>query len=158
MLHWNSRGTRLESFLFLPLLEVIFGIVLMLTSMALPILFVVFNGIHVQQYPEWIFCIGFLLFFLYMGYTLAFQWFEGKLIEGRISIRHNLRGPDFLLERPVSECEGLRNGKIRDEKGVEHTTLSFLARDGVTEIYRGVNPKEVESLQKALETLLKSVS
>ncbi|MFZ2960031.1 MAG: hypothetical protein WA705_24380 [Candidatus Ozemobacteraceae bacterium] len=157
MLRWNTSGSRLESFLYLPIWEVIFGILLMLVAVLLPVLFLTFNGIQVKQYPEWLFCLGFLGFFLYLGHTLAFQWFEGKLSNGNITIHHNLRGPDFHLERPTSEWGGLKKGELRDESGKFHTTLFFLAKDGTTEIYRSVSAHEVNSLLNALETLRKSI-
>lgn len=153
MIRWQSSGTQLDGFIYFPLMEAVFGVFLMITAVAMPVLFLKYNGIQMKQYPEWLFVLGFLLFFFWMGHTLAFQWFEARIATGKIKIKHNLRGPDLALERTLSEWTDLRMGNARDDSGREFTTLLFVAGDGVVEIYRSIDAAEVKTIKESLGTL-----
>ncbi len=138
-------------------MEVGFGIFLMVAALSVPILFLRFNGVNSQQYPEWIFCLGFLLFFLWMGSTLAFQSFEAKIKDNLLQINHNLRGPDLSYTRQLGELSEIKTGDASDETGKTYKTLLIQATDGATEVYRSVSPDEVLELKSALEVLRKSM-
>lgn len=157
MIRWHSTGPHLDGFTYVPLWEAVFGAFLMLVAVALPLLFLRYNGIQAKQYPEWLFLIAFLLFFFWMGHTLAFQWFEARLTEGKIRIYHNLRGPDLSLLRPLAEWNDLKLGQAKGQDGREFTTLLFVASDGPVEIYRSIDAAEVQTIRESLEALRRNL-
>jgi len=157
LLRWSATQARLDGFIYLPLIEASFGIFLILTAIAVPLLFLKYNGVQIGQYPEWLFCLGFLLFFLWMGKTLAYQYFDVKITDNKLRIVHNLRGPDMNFERPVKEWIETRLADAKDQEGKTYKTIVIYTTDGGTEVYRTVNNSEAETILNAFEELRKNI-
>ncbi|MBF0545590.1 MAG: hypothetical protein HQM08_14200 [Candidatus Riflebacteria bacterium] len=153
MIRWFSGVGGLEGFLFWPFWEVAVGWLLMIVALVVPLLFVIFNGFNPKQYLEWLFCLGFLVFFLWMGSVLAFQSFTARILDGRLVIDHNLRDPPLHVDIPTPEW---LSSTIRSNVNVDgklFTVLFVQTVGGECEIFRTVNFHIADYLVRALETL-----
>ena len=159
MVRWLGNAPRLEGFTYYPLLEVSFGAFLLVVCWIPLILHLKFNGVSPKNYPEWIFAIGFLVFFLWMGKTLMFQSFRARLHQGVLRVSQNLREPEEHFERPLAEVVEWRIGSARDERMDKNfKTLSVVTKDEVREIYRSVNSAEIQTIVESLKALTQGTS
>jgi hypothetical protein len=156
MIRWIGASPRLEGFFYYPVWEIAVGVFLMVSAIGLPALFLTFNGVQTKQYGEWIFCLVFFLFFGWMGKTLTFQSLTARFAGDRITIHHNLRDPELSWEAPLQQWTELKTAEAVDEQGRQMKTLLVLTADSAHEIYRSINPVEVDAIRQALEVMLKN--
>lgn len=156
MIRWVSSQSRLTGFTFYPAWEICFGLFLVMSAVALPVLFFKYNGFQAKQYPEWLFCLGFVVFFGWMGKALIFQVFLARIEADRVVIEHNLREPAVRIDRPLADWRDTLARETRGDKGESFHLLVLAVGTEAVELYRSINQAEVEDLQKALQTLHRS--
>jgi hypothetical protein len=157
MVRWLGAAPRLEGFTYYPLLEVGFGCFLAAVCWIPLFLHIRFNGLSTKNYPEWIFGIGFLVFFLWMAKALIFQSFQARVRQGVVFVTQNLREPEVSFERKLEEIAEWRIGAARDERlDRDFKTLSVVVTgEGPKELYRSVNSGEIHTICEALQALTK---
>jgi hypothetical protein len=153
VIRWTSSQARLAGFTFYPVLEIAFGLFLVMSALAVPLLFLRFNGLQGKQWPELLFCLGFLLFFGWMGKTLIFQAFLVRVEGGNLVVEHNLRDPAVSCTRPLGEWEETTIREATDGKGDRYYLLVLVAKGQAIELYRSINSAEIVALHEALVTL-----
>jgi hypothetical protein len=155
MIKWYSVQSKVSAFAYYPLLEIGVGIFLLLCSLAVPILFVVYNGIKLEQWGELLFCLGFLLLFFYMGKSLIFQSLKVSVENDKFNFYQNLRDPAVQFELDRQDFRGLAT---RDIQVGEETFILLLIKtsEHEKEFYRSVNRKEIQQICDALIKLGKS--
>jgi len=156
MIKWMNSPQGITGFSYHPTLEVGFGLFLIVVAMTVPILFFWFNGVNFRQWSEWVFCMGFLFFFGWMGYTLAWQEFRAGVHDSILSITQDLRGPDFSITIPLADWQGISFSDAHDEQGKSVRCLRLETTNGHREIYRSVSPEEINAIGDALEILRKN--
>lgn len=154
MIRWFSSGEKLPGFSYYPLLEIGVGVFLLTMSLIVPILFVIYNGVRFEQWPELLFCAGFLVLFFFMGKSLTFQSLQACRTESGFAFSQNMREPPVSLQLKSSEWQGIRTDdeQVGDETVVH---LQLKTTTGVVELYRSINRKEINKMVGALELLRK---
>ena len=84
MIKWYELEEKAACFVYYPLLEMAVGIFLMICALAVPILFLVYNGIKVEQWGELLFC---FLFFVLFLFTICLSANAQTIVEGRYIVR-----------------------------------------------------------------------
>lgn len=154
MVRWIITEERLPGFSYYPLLEMSVGIFLMLAAVALPVVFLVYNGLKAEQWGELLFCAGFLVLFLFMGKSLTFQTMRAEQTSDGFSFYQNLREPAVSHKLGQRQWLGI---KTSDEKSGEETftLLKLKTPDGELDFYKSINKKEINTLVGALGELHK---
>ncbi|MEW6711331.1 MAG: hypothetical protein AB1403_16020 [Candidatus Riflebacteria bacterium] len=149
MIKFLTVESKITGFSFFPLLEIGTGIFLMVCSLVVPILFVVYNGIKAEQWGELLFCLGFLVLFMFMGKSLVFQSMQVRKENGAVNFYQNLREPPTVFSVAEADWKGI---STRDEAVGEETyvVLYVKIKNEETELYRSVNRKEIKKICDAL--------
>lgn len=146
-----------EGFSYSPTWETAVGWFLMVSAVLMPLLYFKMNTSANRGTTEWIFCFVFMIFFLILGHSLAFQSFRAFITgEKSIQIAQDMRSPGTTLNRKVQDWRESRIGKVSDENGNEYAAVYFIGSDGPVELYRTINPAEARLLCESLEELRKS--
>lgn len=153
MIRWMSVQSRLAGFTYYPVWEIAFGLFLIMSAVAIPLLFFRFNGFQLKQAWEWLFCLGFFLFFGLLGKSLVMQVFIGHIEGSDLIVEHTLRDPSMALRRPVRDWTDTVTRQATTEKGEIFHLLVLVFGTEAIEIYRSVSPKEIASLQAAFTAL-----
>lgn len=157
MIRWAHVPGKLSGFTYIPVWEVGFGWFLMLMACLVPLLFFWYNGLQVKQYAEWLFCLIFLLFFLFLGYNLAHQSLTATVEEGRLNVTHDLREPAFSGTWPVSDWQATIE-RQEGENGRERPWKLYLRlADKDVAVYESVNQHEIAAIRQAFEELKRSM-
>ncbi len=153
MIRWMSVQSRLAGFTYYPVWEIAFGLFLIMSAVAIPLLFFRFNGFQLKQAWEWLFCLGFLLFFGLLGKSLVMQVFLAHLDGEDLVVEHNLRDPSVTIRRPVAGWTDTVTRQAASERGeVLHLLVLVFGTEAI-EIYRSVSPSEIAALQAAFTAL-----
>ncbi|NLI75719.1 MAG: hypothetical protein GX442_04665 [Candidatus Riflebacteria bacterium] len=153
MIRWMSVQSRLAGFTYYPVWEIAFGLFLIMSAVAIPLLFFRFNGFQLKQTWEWLFCLGFLLFFGLLGKSLVMQFLLAHLEGADLVVEHNLRDPSLAIRRPVIGWTDTVTRQATTERGeVFHLLVLVFGTDAI-EIYRSVSPTEIAALQAAFTAL-----
>ncbi|MDD3147989.1 MAG: hypothetical protein PHD82_11840 [Candidatus Riflebacteria bacterium] len=154
MVHWFITEERLSGFTYYPLLEIGVGIFLMLAALAMPVLFVYYNGIKPEQWAELLFCAGFLVLFMFMGKSLTFQSMQARQTSEGFSFFQNLREPAVLHTIERTNWLGIKT--VEEKKGEEtFTILQIKTPEGELDFYKSLNKKEINKMVGALVELQK---
>jgi len=156
LIRWVSSQSRLVGFNYHPVWEIVFGLFLVMSAVAIPVLFFRFNGFQLKQYPEWLFCLGFFAFFSWMGRALIFQAFLARIEGDRVVIEHNLRDPPVSISRALGEWTNTLVSESSGEKGENLHLLVLVSGTEALELYRSVNPGEIAALRDAMVDLRRS--
>ncbi len=157
MIRWAHVPGKLAGFTYIPLWEVGFGWFLMIMACLVPILFFWYNGVQTRQYAEWVFCLVFLVFFLFLGYNLAHQSLTATAEEGRLTVTHDLREPAFSGSWPIADWQ--ETVHRQDGEGDRNRPWKLCLRMADKEIlvYESVNQSEIATIKQAFEELKRSV-
>lgn len=155
MIKMISVETKITGFSYYPLLEIGTGIFLLFSSLLVPVLFLVYNGIKLEQWGELLFCLLFFLLFFYMGKSLTFQSMQVRREGENVILYQNLREPPTRLIVPATDWQGI---STRDEEMGEEIFVILYVRikNEEKEFYRSVNRKEIKKICDALIALGKS--
>lgn len=155
MIKMITIESKVGGFTYYPLLEMGTGVFLIICSLVVPILFVYYNGIKPEQWGELLFCLGFLILFLFMGKSLTFQSMHVELKGENVHFYQNLREPPTEFVIPRNEWQGI---STRDEEvGDETNVILFIKiNNSEKEFYRSVNRKEINKMCDALIALGKT--
>lgn len=157
VLRWMAPRGYPEGFSYSPSWEVGVGWLLMVVAILMPLLYFKMNTAATREMTEWLFCFVFMIFFLKLGHSLAFQSFRAVITGGNsISISQDMRTPETALSRKLQDWHESRIGKVSDENGKEYAAVYFVGSDGPHELYRTVSPAEARAICEALEELRKS--
>lgn len=155
MIKMISVEAKITGFSYYPLLEIGTGIFLLFSSLLVPVLFLVYNGIKLEQWGELLFCLLFFLLFFYMGKSLTFQSMQVRREGENVILYQNLREPPTRLIVPATDWQGI---STRDEEMGEEIFVILYVRikNEEKEFYRSVNRKEIKKICDALIALGKS--
>lgn len=146
-----------EGFTYVPAWEIAVGWFLMCVAVLLPLLYFRMNSATDRTTPEWAFCVAFMVFFLLLGRSLAFQSFRAVVSDNAaIHISQDMRMPATDLSRKLPDWRGTKTGTIAGENGREYIAVYFVGSDGPHELYRTVNAAEAGDICNALEELRNS--
>lgn len=154
MVRWIITEDRLPGFSYYPLLEAGFGVFLMLAALTVPVLFLVYNGVKLEQWGELLFCAGFFVLFMYLGKSLTFQKLHACITPDGFRFYQSLRDP--AVEHRLTRAQWL-GIKTSEEKSGEETyiLLKLKTVDGELDFYKSINRKEITTLVSELEKLHK---
>ncbi|MGM0601585.1 MAG: hypothetical protein ACQETH_17365 [Candidatus Rifleibacteriota bacterium] len=156
MIKWYTIESRLTGFTYYPLLEMGTGIFLMICSLLVPILFLIYNGLKLDQWGELLFCALFFIFFMFMGRALTFQSLKVNIKNESFVFFQNLREPPVELSLTFDQFKGIATREV--EEGNETFVLLFIkSEEKEIEFYRSVNRKEINKISEALVKLGKAV-
>lgn len=154
MIKWLTTNSNLPGFTYYPLLEIIFGIFLMIAAITVPVLFLVYNGIKAEQWAELLFCGGFLVLFIYMGKSLTFQSLQARKTTEGFEFYQNMRDPAVNISLKNKEWLGIKTEEENfDDETILHLNLKTV--NGNMELYKGINRKEIAKIVEALTALRK---
>lgn len=155
MIKWYSVQSKISGFAFFPLLEMGVGVFLMICSIAVPVLFLVYNGLKPEQWGELLFCALFLALFLFMGKSLTFQSMKVMIEDEKYHFFQNLREPpsDFFMNK--KDFHGFSTRDV-DEGGEIFIVLYLKDSGQEKEFYRSNNRKEIKKISEALIELGKN--
>lgn len=146
-----------EGFTYAPVWELAVGWFLMGVAVLMPLLYFRMNPASERGIPEMAFCLGFMVFFLLLGRSLAFQSFRAAVSNGStVHISQDMRTPSTDLSRKLQDWLGTKTGSIAGENGKEYTAVYFVGSDGPHELYRTVSTAEAREICDALEELRNS--
>ncbi len=152
MIRWIITEDRLPGFTYYPLLEMGVGVFLMLAAIAMPIVFVAYNGVKMQQWPELLFVVGFFVLFIFMGKNLTFQSMHARVTADGFAFYQNMREPAVEHRLNKADWLGIRTS---EEKSGEETfiLLKLKTANGELDFYKSINRKEISKMVGALEEL-----
>ena len=156
MIRWVITEDRLPGFTYYPLLEMGVGVFLMLAAIAMPIVFVAYNGVKAQQWPELLFVAGFFILFMFMGKNLTFQSMHARVTPDGFAFYQNMREPAVEHRLGKADWLGIRTS---DEKSGEETfiLLKLKTANGELDFYKSINRNEIKKMVGALDELHKKV-
>ena len=154
MIKWYSISDNISGFSYYPLLEMSVGIFLLIMAFLIPILFLAYNGINLNQWDELLFCLVFFILFAALGHSLTFQSLRAEYDKGNFTFYQNLRNPPFNLELDKKSWKGIQS-KEQDQGSETFYILNLKTEKENIEFYRSVNRKEIRKITEALEKLKK---
>lgn len=155
MIKFITVESKVTGFSYYPLLEIGTGIFLLICSLLVPILFLIYNGIKLEQWGEILFCVIFFFLFFFMGKSLTFQALTVKKDHENVHFYQNLREPATEFSLPQAEWQGI---STRDQQVGEETQIILYVKikNDEKEFYRSVNRKEIKKICDALISLGKT--
>ena len=145
---------KIIGFSYYPALEIGFGIFLLIMSFIVPIIFFKYNGFKTQQWGEWLFCIGFFLFFFLLGKNLTFQSMKVEVKNTRIYFRQDMRLPAVSLDFNLEDWEG-QSPSVKEENDKKMYLLDIKTKSGIKEFYQTRSKSEFDKINDMLNILLK---
>lgn len=155
MIKMITIDSKVSGFVYYPILEIGTGVFLMICSLSVPILFIVYNGIKPEQWKELLFCLFFLILFLFMGKSLTFQTMRVEVKGENVYFYQNLREPPTEFIIPITEWLGIFtcDEEINNQINV---VLFIKEQNSEREFYRSVNRNEINKICDALIALKKA--
>jgi hypothetical protein len=151
MIRWYEIESKASGFAYYPLLEIAVGIFLMICALVVPILFLIYNGIKLEQWGELLFCALFFLLFSFMGKNLTFQYLKVEQSADQITFYQNLREPPVEITVETNKLSGLTTKETKE--GDETFIVLNLKLPEEKEFYRSVNRKEIKKISEAIIAL-----
>ena len=145
---------KIMGFSYYPAIEIGLGIFLLIMSFLVPIISFKYNGFKTQPWGEWLFCIGFFLFFFLLGKSLTFQSMKVEVKNNRIYFRQDMRLPAVILDIDLSDWEG-QSLSEKEENGEKIYLLNLKTKSDTKEFYQTKSNSEVGKINDMLNILLK---
>jgi hypothetical protein len=148
-----STSARVVGFTYYPLWEIAFGAFLIVCAIGVPGLFLRYNGLQAKHLLEWLFCVGFFLFFGWIGKNLVNQSFTATLEGGDLIITHNLREPPLHLRRAIASWSDTVVRSAPETGKPDQSLLILMTDTEAIELHRSVSDTEIANLREAFATL-----
>ena len=129
----------------------------MIVSIAVPCLFLYYNGIKAEQWGEQAFCIIFMFFFLFLGKSLAFQKLTIEEIDGNLCIDQTLRTPFKKFSLELKELKSIKISE-RLVNNHNHYVLWLVTDSNELEVYQTISKSEADQIEKAIKNLIQSLA
>jgi hypothetical protein len=146
------QNNKIVGFSYYPALEIGFGIFCLIMSFLVPIISFKYNGFKTQQWGEWLFCIGFFLFFFLLGKSLTFQSMRVEVKNNRIYFRQDMRLPAVNLDIELADWEG-QTSSVKEESNEKMYFFSIKTKSGLKDFYQTRNESEINQITDNLNKL-----
>lgn len=148
------HDNKIMGFSYYPALEIGFGIFLLIMAFLVPILFFKYNGFKTQQWGEWLFVIGFFIFFFLLGKNLTCQSMKVEIKNNRIFFSQDMRLPAVNLDIDLTAWQD--SSLIETEEQNEKMYfIKIKTESSVNDFYQTRNAKEAQQMVQLLKDIYK---